>query len=344
MAHTVGLGTVNFPKLMRHLGHRTNQVRDLVFIRDPIYRKEVMTTKANSASGRGSGTTSLEGPTVSFGYEESSSAAQSAGTNTAYHVNSPRMIFPSLKAIQSPITSRSGKLERTGHRISGECTFYLPSLDYIKSLENFGEYTGFDEIETYDKLIDIERIVHNPTNISATAEVHTITFADTTPGYELDRVQFKTKTTGASTLSQVELYVNDAGTAKMIRWQADSPISMTAGREYTFDFPFRDLTGNSTWSQWVDGVEYEFETDIYLTGTTTGTTVTTDTLYGDSNNELTSLKITYSDSEEAEITDIYLYKQAEWRVESIKDYRDEYMQVEAVRVRGDRTSRRRAYG
>ena len=45
-----------------------------------------------------------------------------------------------------------------------------------------------------------------------------------------------------------------------------------------------------------------------------------------------------------ELKDIYLYKEAEWRIESIKDYRDEYMQVAAVRVRGDRASRRRAYG
>ena len=30
--------------------------------------------------------------------------------------------------------------------------------------------------------------------------------------------------------------------------------------------------------------------------------------------------------------------------ESIKDYRDEYMQISAVRIRGDRASRRRAYG
>ena len=57
MATTVKLGSVNFPKLLRHLGHRTNQVRDIVFARDPIYRKEVMTTKANSTSGRGGGTT-----------------------------------------------------------------------------------------------------------------------------------------------------------------------------------------------------------------------------------------------------------------------------------------------
>jgi len=31
-------------------------------------------------------------------------------------------------------------------------------------------------------------------------------------------------------------------------------------------------------------------------------------------------------------------------VDGIKDYRDELMEVKAVRVRGDRTSRRRAYG
>ncbi len=29
---------------------------------------------------------------------------------------------------------------------------------------------------------------------------------------------------------------------------------------------------------------------------------------------------------------------------AIKDYRDEYMEIGAVRVRGDRGSRRRAYG
>ena len=45
-----------------------------------------------------------------------------------------------------------------------------------------------------------------------------------------------------------------------------------------------------------------------------------------------------------EIKDVYVYKSAEWRVEEITDYRDEYMEIGAVRVRGDRTSRRRAYG
>jgi hypothetical protein len=67
-------------------------------------------------------------------------------------------------------------------------------------------------------------------------------------------------------------------------------------------------------------------------------------MYGDSNNELTALSIELGASAAMEIKDVYLYKEAEWRIDSIKDYRDEYMQIGAVRVRGERASRRRAYG
>ena len=49
------------PKLLRQMRHRTSQVRDLVFIRDPIYRKSTKTTKSGGT---------LAGPAVNFGYEE----------------------------------------------------------------------------------------------------------------------------------------------------------------------------------------------------------------------------------------------------------------------------------
>ena len=67
-------------------------------------------------------------------------------------------------------------------------------------------------------------------------------------------------------------------------------------------------------------------------------------MYGDSNNELSSLIIALSGSGVVELRDIYLYKEAEWRIEGIKEYRDEYMQISAARIRGDRSSRRRTYG
>ena len=40
MAHNVKLGRVNMPKLLRQMRHRTSQVRDLVFIRDPIIENQ----------------------------------------------------------------------------------------------------------------------------------------------------------------------------------------------------------------------------------------------------------------------------------------------------------------
>ena len=130
---------------------------------------------------------------VNFGDEEISFASQSVSTNTAYHVNTPELIFHGLKAIQSPITSRSGKLERTGHRISGECTFYMPSLGYIRALDNFSETTQFDEIETYDKLIDMERIIQNTSDVSRTGIRGKISFPDATAGYEYDRKKYTIK-------------------------------------------------------------------------------------------------------------------------------------------------------
>ena len=41
--------------------------------------------------------------------------------------------------------------------------------------------------------------------------------------------------------------------------------------------------------------------------------------------------------------DLHLYKAGEWRIEDIKEYRDEYMVLGCAKIRGERGSRRRAY-
>jgi len=310
------------------VGHRTNQVRDLVFMRDAIFRK---VTKTHDSQGSPQ---ALSGPAVNFGYEDNSSAAQSAGTNTAYHVNSPELILPGLKAVQTPIISRSGELERTGHRITGSCTFYMPSLSYIKSLDNFSETTQFDELETYDKLLDVERIIQNPDDVAETTQqTTTFTFSDATAGYEVDRVQFKIKTGG--TLDYVQLSGNIGGSAATLKW--DGSLALSSTEFVTVDLPVRNIAASDTTSVYKDGTASTFT--AALTGS-----FDIDKLYGDSTNELSSLIVQLSSSSTVELKEIYLYKSAEWRVETIKDFRDEYMEVGAVRVRGDRTSRRRAYG
>ena len=366
-ATTVKLGSVNFPKLMRHLRNRTNQVRDLVFARDPIFRKEVMTTKADSASGRGSGTTSLSGPAVSFGYEESSSAAQSAGTDVAYHVNSPEMIIPGFTAIQSPIISRSGKLERTGHRISGECTFYMPPLEIIRTNDEFNKLQTsgsnnykrnlmvggqFNEIETYDKFIDMERIWQTNNLIGKTLPDHTGTgdYSDdigsttnTNQGMSgVDRLQLKVKiTTDNLTAIKVEGTIAGQGDHDII-WNATDTFqpSRLDGGFTTIDLPLRDISVGDTAEVILNG-----EQKTFTVAAGSQALLDIDKAYGGTDANLVNmLKVTTSGDNAVEIKDICFYKQAEWRVESIKEFRDEYMEIKAVRVRGDRTSRRRAYG
>ena len=313
---------------MRHVGHRTNQVRDLVFMRDAIFRK---VTKTHDSQGSPQ---ALSGPAVNFGYEGSSSAAQSAGTNAAYHINSPELILPGLKAVQTPIISRSGELERTGHRITGSCTFYMPSLSYIRALPEFSETTQFDELETYDKLIDVERILINPSNVSATQQTTVFTFADETAGYEADRIQFKIKTSG--TLDYMTLVGNQNSSTTSLKW--DGTLALSSSEFTIIDIPIRDIAVGDTTTIYKDGTPTTF------TAATNNTILDVDKLYGSSTHELTRFVVELTASAAVEIKDVYVYKSAEWRVDTIKDFRDEYMEVGAVRVRGDRTSRRRAYG
>ena len=319
------LGRVNMPKLLRQMRHRTSQVRDLVFIRDPIYRKSTKSTKSGGT---------LAGPAVNFGYEENLSTARTEGSDAAYHADSPELILPGLKCLQSPVISRSGELERTGHRITGACTFYAPSLDYILALDNFSETTQFNELETYDKLIDIERIIYTATDYSATSTSHTIkTFDDKSAGYQLDRLQFKIKS--GTTLTKIALSGNEGGSTKSLTWSGS--LALSSSEYITIDVPLRDIEASDTTSVYKDGVRTE------LTAGTDNTILDIDKLYGASTYDLLSLVLTTS-SGLVELKDIYFYKEAEWRIQSIKDYRDEYMEIGAVRVRGDRGSRRRAYG
>ena len=335
MASAVNVGSVNMPKMLRHLSHRSQQVRDLLFIRDPVYRKSVKTTKGFSGGGN------LAGPAVNFGYEESSFASQDAGTDVAYHHSTPELVIPGLKMLQSPISSRSGKLERTGHRISGSCTFYAPSLSYIRALDNFSETSQFDELETFDKLIDMERIIINPADDSSTSSTtHGIDLSpgSTYPaGYEIDRVQFKIKS-DTDGLKSITLTGIDS-TSKTLVWTnnsfASDPLAPTDWT--TVDLPLRNIETNDTQEVYINGVNKSF--------TVTTTDLDIDKLRGGaSSSYLSSLLITMSSNGSIELKDIYLYKEAEWRIETIKDYRDEYMQIGAVRVRGERSSRRRSYG
>ena len=104
----------------------------------------------------------------------------------------------------------------------------------------------------------------------------------------------------------------------------------------TVDLPLRDITTGDTQEVYIGGVGKTFTA-------TSGLDI--DKLKGGvSTSYLSNLIIDMSSSASVELKEIYIYKEAEWRIEQIKDFRDEYMQIGAVRVRGDKTSRRRTYG
>lgn len=350
MVSTVGLGSINMPKLLRHMSSRTNNVREVVFQRDAIFDKSTKTVGTTTGT-EGTGT-SLSGPAVNFGYEKNTNTSMSGSAdNTVYHKSTPELTIGGLKVLQTPVISRSGKLERTGARISGECKFYTPSLATIRQLDNFSETTQFDEFEAYDKFIDIERAVYTPSDISS-ANDQTINISSTSkvlekitleegvsgstynPGYEVDRIQFKVKT--ADNITSITLNGKEGGADKTLVWTATDTCTPTDW--LLIDLPVRD-------------VKYEDTQEVYQNGTgltfTAGpnpVTLDVDKLYGDNNYYLSSLIIATSDINSIELKDINIYKSAEWSLETIKDYRDEYMVVKAVRTRGDRTSRRRAHG
>ena len=333
MVSTVNTGSVNMPKLLRHMSYRTSNVREVVFQRDAIFNKDVMTTKDTNKDGVR--TDALSGPAVNFGYESSTNTTiDGSAVNTVYHVITPPLTIGGLKVLQTPVISRSGTLERTGARISGECSFYTPSLATIRQLDNFGETHQFDEFETYDKFIDIERAVYTPSDISSTNNqtINISTGSTYNPGYTVDRLQFKVKT--ADNITSITLNGTEGGASKSLVWTATDTCTPTDW--LLIDLPIRDITASDTKEVYQNGTG--------LTFTASAVTLDVDKLYGDSENYLSSLVIATSSSSAIELKDINIYKSAEWSLETIKDYRDEYMLIKAVRVRGDRTSRRRAHG
>ena len=335
MVSTVNTGSINMPKLLRHMSYRTSNVREIVFQRDAIYDKDYAKFKKDDDSAA-----ELSGPPVNFGYESNSTTGasftktQDSGSITHKYISTPELTIGGLKVLQTPVISRSGTLERTGARISGECSFYTPSLATIRQLDNFSETTQFDEFESYDKFIDIERAVYTPSDITSTGNQTIFISEGSTynPGYEVDRIRFKIKT--ADNLESITLNGQEDGSGVALRWEAVDTCTPT---DWLFiDLPIRDITANDTKEVYQDGTGLTFKADPV--------TLDVDKLSGDSNNYLSYLQIATSSSSTIELKDINIYKSAEWSLETIKDYRDEYMQISAVRIRGDRTSRRRTHG
>ena len=133
-------GALNFPKMLRALGHRTNQVRKLGFYRSPLYESAVATTKDVDKDGIRE--TRLRGPAVNFGYTETQSMSKSIpdwSEGKTYYETTWALNFPnSLNSLQVPKISGDSTTGLTGQTSKGTCDFYVPSYKIINGLSGFG--------------------------------------------------------------------------------------------------------------------------------------------------------------------------------------------------------------
>lgn len=133
-------GALNFPKMLRALGHRTNQVRKLGFYRSPLYESAVATTKDVDKDGIREAR--LRGPAVNFGYTETQSMSKSIpdwSEGKTYYETTWALNFPnSLNSLQVPKISGDSTTGLTGQTSKGTCDFYVPSYKIINGLSGFG--------------------------------------------------------------------------------------------------------------------------------------------------------------------------------------------------------------
>lgn len=434
----VGFGSINFPKLMKHVGYRTNQVRDLIFERPEKYPKSTASRKRDATVSD-----SIQGPRVDFGYEKGTDFTTNRTrffTDTAndkdahandeqWYQSTPALSLTGLKAVQNPIVSRGGTSERGGFRTTGECIFYMPSLSYIQQLPNFKNVRQFTDIEVYDKFIDQEHIIigGDYTEDTQNAPYYGISEFDpiahltahnretnqrlyfynndgvksgTAPfymaGHDIDRIQLKVRCHSYSHANakpfinavgfhpagnQAGLSLTMKGSGTVTKEEGvPLPLSGTVGIDVpergdwvTLDFPFNKGHDTSTsyfhtggtvgqidsnlHNIWVDGTDtyYPFYlANLMFDGAGGDLAFILEEVDGNVDRYLSYINVecangsTAQNSSEVKIEidplSVKLYKQAEWRVESIKDYRDEYMEVHCTRVRGERPSMRRTYG
>ena len=304
-------------KAIRRIGHRSGQARKMTFFRDAITSKD------------------------NYGVQVDTIASGNEG-----------LTIPNIDAFLSPIITSSDALTRAGHTTVGAATLYIPSLSTIKkNVLGIGDDGGhnarlssFNELESKDILYDMEKVI----NYQADGDPPDYPgdysgFGTNLPCFEGDRIQFKIK--------------NNSGTGRMTTIIMDDNQSSEGKITWTFDD-----TSNPNF----DNVKYHI-VDLPISGVSTGdkayyiyvpasgasgirtltATITNNFDIKDVDGETRKIDgVTISTAGgDTSFTskEFYLYKAGEWRIEDIKEYRDEYMEIGCTKIRGERGSRRKAY-
>ena len=312
-------------RILRNMRYHTNQSRKVVFYRPPQFT------------------------TDGYGVETTTIATSGA-----------EMVIPELPALIRPSITADYTLQRSGHNIVGAARVYTPNLATIKGFDNFNQSNDpqFNEIEGWDRLIDVNRYIYTvPTNAtgswaSGTADV---TFASdgqqitatlgtdydggfyyttgATNTLEADRLRFQIKASGASNieLSNFKSFNGATQDTDYAITYTPASLSIPTGSWLTVDMPF--VTGSVTSGS-----------SIYLDGTRYAVTITSGSSF---NYEADFRDFEFGISGAASgnkvyVRDIRYYKSIRWMVQAVRDYNDDYVIYECVRIKGKSDKNRRA--
>ncbi len=305
----VKTGSINMAKAIRRIGHRSGQARKMTFYRDPIEAKD------------------------DYGVETDVIATGNEG-----------LTIPNIDAFIAPIVTSSDSFTRAGHTVIGSATLYIPSLSTIKKnvlgINSVGNTTArlssFNELESKDILYDMEKIIFSddtPDDDSDTS-VDTYTLTTNTSCFEGDRLQFKvTDDDGTNKITTVKL---NASGGKYLTWTFHDSDNFDDGKYHIVDLPLSGVSASD--KAYYIYVPSTGEVLIKEVEATLGSSFDIKDIDGETNT-LTNVVIT-SNATGMTTKDLRLYKTGEWRIEDIKEYRDEYMVLACVKIRGDRGSTR----
>jgi len=313
-------------RILRNMRYHTNQSRKVVFYRPPQFT------------------------TDGYGVETTTIATSGA-----------EMVIPELPALIRPSITADYTLQRSGHNIVGAARVYTPNLATIKGFDNFNQSNDpqFNEIEGWDRLIDVNRYIYTvPTNattawtsgttadVTFTSDGQTLTatlgtdyegdFYYTTGAtntLEADRIRFQIKASGASNIALINCKSMNGGTqnGNYAITYTPASLSIPTGSWLTVDLPF--VTGSVTSGS-----------SIYLDGTRHAVTITTGSSF-DYEADFRDFVFNVSGAASGNkvmVRDIKYYKSIRWMVQAVRDYNDDYVIYECVRIKGKSDKNRRA--
>jgi hypothetical protein len=377
----VKMGSMNMAKAIRRIGHRSGQARKMTFYRTAIQSKDDYGVESTTVAAGNEGLTipnidafiapivtqsdnftraghtvvgsaSIYIPALSTIKKNvlgiSDAGAHNARLSSFNELESKDILYDMEKIIYSVDSGTDASLKETYTITANTAGFEIDRLQFkvtdsttanrittiviTDSLKNFLTWT-FDSSTNFDD--NKYHIIDLPlSNVDASEKAYCIYV----PSSGATGIRTATATFGFTDATcdttNTDATVTHVANASIV---AGLPVSGTGIPDGATIASITGTPGSST----------SFELSAAATATTDPVTLTFGGDFDIKNidGETITLDTIIITSNASNMTtkDFRLYKAGEWRINAVKEYRDEYMELSCAKIRGDRGSRRRAY-